>query len=85
MNSVRNLAVDFDTRTITVSPRFLQQSRVYDSHEFNTLLRLTKELPGFEIHVRRVSRTTHRPYMPSYWYIIPLEPQHVHSWKYHFE
>lgn len=66
MNSIRNLAVEFETRTITVSAKFLKQSRVYGSDEFHTMLNLTKELPGFEIRVRRVSKFSHRPFMPTY-------------------
>ena len=66
MNSIRNLAVEFETRTITVSAKFLKQSRVYGSDEFHTMLNLTKELPGFEIRVRRVSKFAHRPFMPTY-------------------
>jgi len=53
MNSIRNLAVEFETRTITVSAKFLKQSRIYGSDEFHTMLNLTKELPGFEIRVLR--------------------------------
>ena len=66
MNSIRNLAVEFETRIITVSAKFLKQSRVYGSDEFHTMLNLTKELPGFEIRVRRVSKFAHRPFMPTY-------------------
>jgi hypothetical protein len=66
MNSIRNLAVEFETRTITVSAKFLKQSRVYGSDEFHTMLNLTKELPGFEIRVRRVSKFAHKPFMPTY-------------------
>ena len=66
MNSICNLAVEFETRTITVSAKFLKQSRVYGSDEFHTMLNLTKELPGFEIRVRRVSKFAHRPFMPTY-------------------
>ena len=66
MNTVRNIAVEFETRTITVSAGFLRQSRVYDSVEFHTMLNLMNELPGFEICVRHISKPAHRPYMPSY-------------------
>lgn len=66
MISVRNVAVEFDTRTITVSAQFLRQSRVYDSCEFHTMLRLTKELPGFEIRVRRLPKFAHKSFMPTY-------------------
>jgi len=52
--------------TITVSARFLRQSHVYDSDEFTALLRLTKELRGFEIRVRCAPRLAHRLYMPTY-------------------
>ena len=66
MTSVRNVAVDFESRFITVSAKFLQQSRVYGSAEFHTMLNLTKELPGFEIRVRRAPRLARKPYMPTY-------------------
>ncbi len=66
MTSVRNVAIEFESCTITVSAKFLQRSRVYDSYEFHTMLRLTKELPGFEIRVCRAPRLVHKPYMPTY-------------------
>ena len=66
MTSVRNVAIEFESRSITVSAKFLQQSRVYGSAKFHTMLNLTKELPGFEIRVRRAPRLVHKPYMPTY-------------------
>ena len=66
MNSTTNLSVDFQSHTITVSNSFLRRSRVVDSPEYSTLLRLMQELPGFQLETRRPARPSRTPYMPSY-------------------
>lgn len=66
MHSTKNLSVDFQSSTITVSNSFLRRSRVVDSPEYSTLLRLMQELPGFQLETRRPVKPASRPYMPSY-------------------
>lgn len=66
MNSITNLSVDFQARTITVSNKFLRLSRVYGSCEYETMLRLMQDLPGFRLETRRSVRPARTPYMPSY-------------------
>ena len=66
MNSINNLSVDFQTRTITVSSKFLRLSRVYGSPEYETMLRLMQDLPGFSLETRHAAKPARRPYMPSY-------------------
>lgn len=66
MNSTNNLSVDFKTHTIMVSNKFLHLSRVFGSSEYETMLRLTHDLPGFRIETKHAARPASRPYMPSY-------------------
>ena len=66
MQNTTNLSVDFQSHTITVSNSFLRRSRVVDSLEYSTLLRLMQELPGFQLETRRPARPSRMPYMPGY-------------------
>ena len=66
MQNTTNLSVDFQSHIITVSNSFLRRSRVVDSPEYSTLLRLMQELPGFQLETRRLARPSRTPYMPGY-------------------
>ena len=47
-----SIAVDFMTKTITVSRTFLKASRKIGSPEFLLLKQLTEEMPSFSINLR---------------------------------
>jgi len=66
MFNTSNLSVDFRARTITVSQNFLRRSKQVDTPEYHTLLRMMKELPGFELTTRHAAKPSKAPYMPSY-------------------
>ena len=64
-NSI-NLSIDFMSRTITVSKKFLKQSRIYGSRECDTMLSIMKDFPNFSIQERQTLRHIRKPYMPTY-------------------
>ena len=60
-----SIAVDFMTKTITVSRTFLKASRKIGSPEFLLLKQLTEEMPSFSINLR-AKTACHKIFQPSY-------------------
>ena len=63
---MKKVAVDFMKKEIVVSAKFLRQSRVVDSDEYNMMLRLMKDLPDYQIAVQRADVNVNRPCQPTY-------------------
>lgn len=63
--STTSIAVDFMTKTITVSRTFLKASRKIGSPEFLILKQLTEEMPSFSIALR-AKTICHKIFQPSY-------------------
>ena len=60
-----SIAVDFMTKTITVSRTFLKASRKIGSPEFLLLKQLTEEMPSFSINLR-AKAIYHKIFQPTY-------------------
>ena len=60
-----SIAVDFMTKTITVSRTFLKASRKIGSPEFLLLKQLTEEMPSFSITLR-AKTVCHKIFQPTY-------------------
>ena len=60
-----SIAVDFMTKTITVSRTFLKASRKIGSPEFLLLKQLTEEMPSFSITLR-AKTVCHKIFQPIY-------------------
>ena len=60
----RNCKVDFTTKRIIVSRKFLENSQKVYSEEFRTMIELQKMLPTFRIET--MNRRSHRPKNPTY-------------------
>ena len=63
--STTSIAVDFMTKTITVSRTFLKASRKIGSPEFLLLKQLTEEMPSFSINLR-AKAIYHKIFQPTY-------------------
>ena len=63
---MKKVAVDFQKKEIVVSAKFLRQSRVVGSDEYNMMLRLMKDLPDYQIVVQRAAVNVKRPFQPTY-------------------
>lgn len=63
--STTSIAVDFMTKTITVSRAFLKASRKIGSPEFLILKQLTEEMPSFSIALR-AKAICHKIFQPTY-------------------
>ena len=63
---MKKVAVDFMKKEIVVSAKFLRQTRVVGSDEYNMMLRLMKDLPDYQIAVQRAEVNVNRPCQPTY-------------------
>ena len=56
------MKVNFVGKCIEVSNAEMKRAQNYDSQEFEMLMRVTKELPDFQIAVKQASHKTYNPY-----------------------
>ena len=76
--STTSIAVDFMTKTITVSRAFLKASRKVGSPEFLILKQLTEEMPSFSISLR-VKAVSRKSFQPSYAWMADYIQMHSDS------
>lgn len=61
-----NMKVDFMTRTIIVSKKFMNQASKVGTPEYDLMLRMYRELPTFSITMKATVRSAYRPVQPTY-------------------